>query len=241
MYELTYSPITPRINEELYMNEYYRGSYLAHHGVRGQKWGVRRYQNADGSLTAAGQKRYSGLSGAIAKHYDKKASKWQERSESARTTVGTKFAINRARSRAAKGNYFGGIASESGAGKKVSAALGNRATRNIAQINKEYYKDKGALAKTKLGKAWNNAGHYNSKQTEKYANRTANSKNAHQWIANQLDAQFGPESSKRQNLFGVRMSTGQRFIDTYLLGGLYGTYKSAKNVMTDKEWYNHAD
>lgn len=29
-----------------------------HHGIKGQRWGVRRYQNADGSLTAAGQKRY---------------------------------------------------------------------------------------------------------------------------------------------------------------------------------------
>ena len=32
--------------------------YLAHHGVKGQKWGVRRYQNEDGSLTAQGQKQY---------------------------------------------------------------------------------------------------------------------------------------------------------------------------------------
>lgn len=32
-------------------------NYLEHHGVIGQKWGVRRYQNADGSLTEKGKKR----------------------------------------------------------------------------------------------------------------------------------------------------------------------------------------
>lgn len=32
--------------------------YLKHHGIRGQKWGIRRYQNPDGTLTAEGKKRY---------------------------------------------------------------------------------------------------------------------------------------------------------------------------------------
>lgn len=36
------------------MNE----DYLSHHGIKGQKWGIRRYQNPDGSLTDAGMKRY---------------------------------------------------------------------------------------------------------------------------------------------------------------------------------------
>lgn len=36
-------------------------TYLAHHGILGMKWGVRRYQNPDGTLTEAGKKRYVGM------------------------------------------------------------------------------------------------------------------------------------------------------------------------------------
>ena len=38
------------------MEEY--TNYLAHHGVKGQRWGVRRYQNYDGTLTDAGRKKF---------------------------------------------------------------------------------------------------------------------------------------------------------------------------------------
>lgn len=33
--------------------------YLEHHGIKGQKWGVRRYQNPDGTLTDEGKRRYA--------------------------------------------------------------------------------------------------------------------------------------------------------------------------------------
>lgn len=32
--------------------------YLYHHGIKGMKWGIRRYQNPDGTLTEAGKQRY---------------------------------------------------------------------------------------------------------------------------------------------------------------------------------------
>ena len=61
----------------------YTESYLAHHGIKGQKWGVRRYQNADGSLTAAGRRRQERqeikASKKKAKHYEKAINKSQDR------------------------------------------------------------------------------------------------------------------------------------------------------------------
>jgi ribosomal protein S18 acetylase RimI-like enzyme len=32
---------------------------LSHHGIKGQKWGIRRFQNSDGTLTEAGKRRYA--------------------------------------------------------------------------------------------------------------------------------------------------------------------------------------
>lgn len=45
-------------DEELYGANDFRNYELCHHGILGQKWGVRRYQNSDGSLTSDGRKRY---------------------------------------------------------------------------------------------------------------------------------------------------------------------------------------
>ena len=39
------------------MHTWTDGTYLAHHGILGQKWGIRRFQNKDGTYTEAGKKR----------------------------------------------------------------------------------------------------------------------------------------------------------------------------------------
>lgn len=42
---------------------YHESKYLAHYGIRGQKWGQRRFQNEDGSYTPEGRDRYRKTSG----------------------------------------------------------------------------------------------------------------------------------------------------------------------------------
>lgn len=51
---------------------------LTHWGIKGQKWGVRRYQNEDGTLTAAGKARYfEDLGNTYKREYDNQAAKLQ--------------------------------------------------------------------------------------------------------------------------------------------------------------------
>lgn len=48
---------------------------LYHHGVKGQKWGIRRYQNHDGSLIKSGKKHSAKVSNFLSKYKEKTAAK----------------------------------------------------------------------------------------------------------------------------------------------------------------------
>jgi hypothetical protein len=72
----------------------YSEDELYHHGVKGMKWGVRRYENEDGTLTAAGKKRRDRQIEKISKMYDKynmraskKAAAFQRRGKHAKAGI----------------------------------------------------------------------------------------------------------------------------------------------------------
>lgn len=73
-------------------------NYLCHYGIKGMKWGIRRYQNPDGSLTSAGKARYGSIKGL--KKYIRSENKKAHALGTAGATIDR--AVDRARTRQTK-------------------------------------------------------------------------------------------------------------------------------------------
>lgn len=67
-----------------------RDDELYHHGIKGQRWGIRRFQNEDGSLTAAGRERYEKLSSSEIGKLEKRKAKLSARYDKAKEKGNTK-------------------------------------------------------------------------------------------------------------------------------------------------------
>jgi hypothetical protein len=124
--------------------------YLAHHGVKGQKWGVRRYQYADGTLTPAGRKRYSSEGSQFSK------------------TVGmkTKEAVNTARTNITGKQYVDGYLKDGTTLARIQTAENFEKFAFYATYKKHDTEEyMGLFGKNLMSRAANEA-----KQAEKQAN-----------------------------------------------------------------------
>lgn len=109
---------------------------LMHYGIKGQKWGVRRYQNRDGSLTAAGTKRYGTLTSAAdkAKRFSDMARKDSERFN--KKAEEAKLAqISDSQYKKAMRELFGNYANDA---KYVETEAKNMGYSNSRQMAKEH-------------------------------------------------------------------------------------------------------
>lgn len=138
---------------------------LYHHGIRGQKWGVRRYQNADGSLKSAGKKRYSS---------DKPLSRKEQKKLAKEQALKEKAELNRRRSDAwemyGEADDLGYEFDQTAKGKKLLKAYKDAVDKledpntedddpdflytnnpgSFSAIEREYLYEKGKYAATKL-------------------------------------------------------------------------------------------
>ena len=192
-------------------------NYISHHGIKGQRWGVRRYQNEDGSLTEAGRKRY-GLADL-------------EKAKSAKTNLGYAWRMDRAADRAGSAARWDNVASKKTLTGKVRAAVGARAGRVVGTARAKIYNKaaEDALRKGNYKRAISSKAVATNNQTSaSAADRILKARTFSEKIEAQLAANFTTKYSKAGRAYHAAV---ENLVNSATLG-LYSTvadlaYKSA--------------
>lgn len=185
----------------------YNNQYLYHHGIEGQKWGVRRYQNSDGSLTSAGRQRY----GVIERAKIRTKGRFAERNQ-----AGINF-------RRAKGF-----------GNKVSAAVGYDRLKTKATIRSTTEKNLANASRTRLGKAIHNQRSANAQYSADYAKIMRHKSAGQKIIENTLWAGQAMKTPYAR-LSGRTTTVGKECVNRMLTLGIAGAIKDAQYLANKKK------
>lgn len=146
--------------------------YLIHHGIKGMRWGIRKYQNEDGSLTPAGKQRYGSAYDRRNAKAEARIAKANAKVESSKTGFMKRHYIRKAENIAYANDRKNRIANAQGLRNKLSEAYGYK---NFAASQRALGKINSRSSKTVIGlqkrKYENQA--YNNKAFAKYGDRMA--------------------------------------------------------------------
>ena len=183
----------------------YYNNELYHHGIKGQKWGLRRFQNTDGSLKPAGAKRYS-TAVESAKFL----------SGSSRATAVVRAFKNEKKISGKASALFGHVG---------QAAQREANARNLDRISKS--------AKTRLGRHISSVGSYNNKSLASY-HRSIRNMSAGKRVMNTLLGNPRLMNTRMKTMAGRQTTIGKEVAMSIFTAGLGNTVLDARYLMTGK-------
>lgn len=197
---------------------------LYHHGIKGQKWGVRRFQNEDGSLTPAGQSRYSDSKAA---KYGAKADKHIAKISTSKTRLGRNFHNYMAYNHESTANLRQARADATTIRDKLSATIGRANIAADQRASANYYARKAAMSTTKFGRTRNEARAFNFNSAAKSNEILSKSKFGKEYATNYAKAVF---ARPVKTWSGRQITTGKAFMESFSIdGGLVKDIKYYKS------------
>ena len=199
---------------------------LYHHGVLGMKWGVRRYQNADGSLTAKGKKKYLRNDGFVKSTMGSVANVYSDAGDAARkigkathTRVGTNMGANVGAVFDASANQFRQLSQEKSARRTLGNLYGSGAGKATSEALSKAAGIKSKNAYTRLGGRWAEQRSHNYGYNAQRSSQIHSSVTAPQWVSRTFKTAF---STPYERLSGRTTSRGAEYANYLFTGGLYG-------------------
>lgn len=192
----------------------YSSDYLVHHGILGMKWGVRRYQNKDGSLTSVGRRRYGYVE------------KQEEKSKTAITSLGRQYHAINAKVAKSEIERSDKVRSAKGLYKKYHERFGYGSEATLHKGKAEGYAEANKIAKTGFGKAYTDAKSNNNKYISEYYDKR-NTESLGRKFVNNLFLDTTYLKTPYQRLSGRTTTIGKEIVGNILTGGTVGLVKDA--------------
>lgn len=187
-----------------YVNRIQNGNELYHHGILGQKWGVRRFQNADGSRTSAGKQRYA----AKIEKYNAKEARLRDKADNAKTNIGRTVALSRAYRAKYKADRTAAVANETTLMGKAKQRFGDaaaaRSYATAAQRDAEIAK--GSTSWRQI-RARETSAYNNEQLSDTYSKRAKQNTAAKIGQGIVLNALFTPVFGHEVAIGGTKMKT----------------------------------